>query len=98
MTDKIDWKSKLTSRKFWMAGVGLVTGLLGYFKVDADKVEQIGGLILTAASIIAYIIGEGLADSARAENSTPVAILAPTKENQDDDDFAEREISDHVPP
>lgn len=67
--NKVDWKSKLTSRKFWVAVVGLVTGILEMAKVDAQQIEQIGGLILTAASIVAYIIGEGLADMGRNANT-----------------------------
>ena len=62
----IDWKRKLTSRKFWMAVVGFVTGLLTYLGVGAEKSEQIGSLILMGASVLAYIIGEGLADAAGA--------------------------------
>ena len=62
----IDWKRKLTSRKFWMAVVGFVTGLLTYLGVGAEKSEQIGSLILMGASVLAYIIGEGLADAAAA--------------------------------
>lgn len=60
----IDWKAKLTSRKFWMAIIGLVSGLLLAFKVDAQTVETISGVIMSAGSVIAYIIGEGLADAA----------------------------------
>lgn len=60
----VDWKRKLTSRKFWVAIVGLITGLLLLFGVDADQTEKIGGIILTAGSIVAYILGEGLADTA----------------------------------
>lgn len=63
----IDWKRKLTSRKFWLAVVGLVTGLLVAFKVDAETVETISGVIMSAASVVAYIIGEGLADAANAQ-------------------------------
>lgn len=63
---EIDWKRKLTSRKFWLAVVGLVTGLLMAFKVDAETVDTISGVIMSAASVIAYIIGEGLADAANA--------------------------------
>lgn len=62
----IDWAAKLTSRKFWMAVVGLVTGLLLLFGVDNDTTEKIGGVVLTAGSIIAYIMGEGIADAADA--------------------------------
>jgi len=64
--DKIDWKRKLTSRKFWIAIVGLVSGLLMAFKVDGDTVKTISGVIMSAASVIAYTIGEGLADAANA--------------------------------
>ena len=60
----IDWKRKLTSRKFWLAVVAFVTGLLVTFKVDAETVESIGGLIMSGAAVVAYIIGEGLADAA----------------------------------
>lgn len=63
----IDWKRKLTSRKFWIAVVGLVSGLLMAFKVDAESVETISGVIMSAASVIAYIIGEGMADAANAD-------------------------------
>lgn len=60
---KIDWICKLTSRKFWLAIVGFVTGLLTLNGVGADQIEKIGGLIMMGASVIAYIIGEGLVDS-----------------------------------
>ena len=62
--NEIDWKRKLTSRKFWLAVVGLVSGLLMAFKVDGETVETICGVIMSAASVIAYIINEGLVDAA----------------------------------
>ena len=62
----IDWKRKLTSRKFWLAVVGLASGLMMAFKVDSETVETISGVIMAAASVIAYTIGEGLADAANA--------------------------------
>lgn len=67
--DKIDWKRKLTSRKFWLAVVGFVSGLLMAFKLDAETVDQITGVIMSAASVVAYIIGEGLADAANGTYS-----------------------------
>lgn len=62
----IDWVRKLTSRKFWVAIVGLVSGLMMAFKVDGETIETISGVIMAAASVIAYTIGEGLADAANA--------------------------------
>ena len=70
----IDWKSKLTSRKFWMAIIGLVTGIMLAFKVDAQTVETVSGVIMAGASVIAYIIGEGLIDAAGAVNDMPSII------------------------
>lgn len=64
----IDWKTKLCSRKLWAAFAGLITGLLLLFGVDKSETEQIGGIVLTAGSVIAYILGEGLADAAGAAN------------------------------
>lgn len=61
--DKIDNVRKLTSRKFWVAVVGLVSGLLLAFKVDANTVENVSGIIMALASVVAYIIGEGLVDA-----------------------------------
>lgn len=63
----IDWKSKLTSRKFWMAVAGLVAGVMVAFGTDAETVETVSGVIMSAASVVAYIIGEGLADANHVE-------------------------------
>lgn len=60
---KIDWKRKLTSRKFWVAVVGFVVPLLIAFGVSEAVATQVAGIIMAGASCIAYIIGEGLADS-----------------------------------
>ena len=67
--DKIDIVRKLTSRKFWVAVVGLVSGLLLAFKVDANTVENVSGIIMALASVVAYIIGEGLVDAEGKEKT-----------------------------
>ena len=59
---KIDWKRKLTSRKLWVAIAGFVAGIMMYFGGSAEKAEDTSALILSGASVVAYIIGEGLAD------------------------------------
>ena len=65
---KIDWKRKLSSRKFWAAAAGFVSMLLIYFGKGAETSEQVAALVTAGASLIAYIIGEGLADSASHAN------------------------------
>lgn len=60
---KIDWKKKLTSRKFWAAIVGFVTPTLLAFGVAESEVTQVAGIIMAGATLIAYIVGEGLVDA-----------------------------------
>lgn len=66
---KIDWAAKLTSRKFWLAVCGLVSGLLMAFRADEKTIENITGIIMAGASVLAYCIGEGLADAAGAKTT-----------------------------
>jgi hypothetical protein len=68
MKSKIDWKRKLTSRKFWMAVAGFVTGLVVFIKSPTSSPEAITSLIMATGTLVAYIIGEGLADSSTTEN------------------------------
>ena len=67
---KIDWTRKLTSRKFWLAVIGFVTPLLLAFGIAEGDVTQIASIIMSAATLIAYIIGEGLTDAAHAGSET----------------------------
>jgi hypothetical protein len=56
----IDWKRKLTSRKFWAAIVGFVTPLLLAFGVAESNVTQVTAIIIAGADVLAYIIAEGM--------------------------------------
>ena len=67
---KINWKQKLTSRKFWAAVTGFVTAILIAFKVDELTIEQVASVISASAILIAYIIGEGMVDVARADSQS----------------------------
>lgn len=69
---KEDLIRKLTSRKFWLAVVALVTGLLAAFKVDASTIETVSGIIMSAAAVVAYIVAEGMVD---AGNASPTVIV-----------------------
>lgn len=63
---KDDIIRKLTSRKLWMAIAGFVSGLLIYFGQTAEQAERVAALILSGASVLAFILGEGLIDAASA--------------------------------
>jgi hypothetical protein len=49
-----------------------VTGLLVYFGQTEQQAAQIGALIMSAGSLIAYIFGEGMIDAARESGDTIV--------------------------
>lgn len=61
---KQDLIRKLTSRKFWVAVVGFITPLLLAFGVAESNVNQVTAIIMAGADVIAYLIAEGMADSA----------------------------------
>ena len=65
--NKNDMIRKLTSRKFWLAIAAFITELIVVFKGDAATAETISGMIMAGATVIAYIIGEGLIDTAGME-------------------------------
>ena len=58
---KIDWKRKLTSRKLWFSIA------LGYADSEAT---QIASLIIAGATVIGYVVGEGLADAGHVEDKS----------------------------
>lgn len=60
---KIDWKKKLSSRKLWVAVAGFVSGLIVAFGGSEGMATTVSGCILQGASVLGYLIAEGLADS-----------------------------------
>ena len=82
--DKIDWRTKLTSRKLWLAVAGLVTGIITLLQPGTDT-SQISGVILALGSVVAYIVGEGLVDAAAAGTPTLPADELIAAEGKTDD-------------
>ncbi len=70
MFQGIDWVRKLTSRKFWVALTSFISMLIIACGGTAEKAEKIAALIIAGASVVAYIIGEGLTDAAGAAGGT----------------------------
>ena len=66
----MDWKRKLTSRKFWAAVAEFVTMLVVAFGAEQETAVRVSALIMAGAAVIAYIVGEGLIDAADAGGST----------------------------
>lgn len=63
---KFDWeafKIKLTSRKFWLAIISFVTMIMAARGADEGSIAQAASIIMAGASVLAYIIAEGLVDA-----------------------------------
>lgn len=61
---KINWKQKLSSRKFWAAVSGVVISIMIIFGADSSTQERITGVITATGTLVCYILAEGAADTA----------------------------------
>ena len=78
----VDWKRKLTSRKFWAAVCNFVGMLVMAFGASAGTAEKITALIMAGATVIAYIIAEGMVDAASAD----VIQVLPAEEEETEEE------------
>lgn len=65
----INWKRKLSSRKLWAAIVGVLIGLASIFGLDEGVVSTVSGAVVSAASVIIYIVTEGKIDAESVKNA-----------------------------
>jgi hypothetical protein len=68
------WKSKLTSRKLWMAVALFVSGLIVAFGGKKELAETVSGCIMQGAAVLGYLLAEGLTDAASAKSETNVYV------------------------
>ncbi len=59
----IDWKRKLSSRKFWSLVIALVGSILVACNVPEGSIERITAIIGGFAAIIVYILAEAHVDA-----------------------------------
>lgn len=77
---KIDWARKLTSRKLWMSIASFVSLMIVAWGGTEGSATQITALIMAGATVIGYVIGEGLTDSANTSISNNTVELPEEKE------------------
>lgn len=85
---KIDWVKKLTSRKFWLALASFVSMLIVAFGATEATAAQVSAIIMAGASVIGYILAEGLIDA----SSAPFYVVDEDDYEYDDEDEDEEEI------
>ena len=78
----INWVRKLTSRKLWAAVASFVSMMIVATGGTESTAAQVTALIMAGASIVAYIIGEGLTDAANKEIGEGTLIEAETNEEE----------------
>ena len=61
---KIDWRRKLTSRKFWVAIIGFSTAMLTVLNINSLTIEHVAAIISALGTLVSYIISEGMTDVA----------------------------------
>lgn len=59
---KEDIIRKLTSRKLWLSVASFVSMLVIAFGVSESVATQVSSIIMAGATVLGYVIGEGLAD------------------------------------
>jgi hypothetical protein len=85
MNNKIDWKRKLTSRKLWAAICALAVNLIIAFGGTEQVATQVTAIIMGTATVIAYIIGEGLVDAANV-GTINIPVYAETEPPDEDEE------------
>ncbi|MBR5459982.1 MAG: hypothetical protein IKV53_03870 [Clostridia bacterium] len=63
----MNWKKKLSSRKFWAGVVGFITPILILLNVPESEIVTISALISSCGTLVAYIISEGYVDAMHSE-------------------------------
>lgn len=66
---KIDWRRKLSSRKFLAAVAGVIISVMVTFNVDAVTQERVAGVISAAGTLAVYMLAESTADKATVKKN-----------------------------
>lgn len=64
---KIDWKKKLSSRKFWLTLATFGVAVVALFAGSPELADRIAALIMAGGSVITYVISESAVDAAAAK-------------------------------
>jgi len=61
--NRINWKKKLASRKLWVSVCSFVTLTILAAGGTESQATQITAVIMAGATVLGYVIGEGLVDA-----------------------------------
>ena len=59
----MNWKQKLTSRKWWNSLIGFITPLVLGFGFSEELWVKVIGMVMAGVSLAAFIVGEAICDA-----------------------------------
>lgn len=68
----INWKRKITSRKLWFSVASFVSMLIVANGGTENEAAQVAAIIMAGATVIGYVVGEGLTDAAHGLDDVDV--------------------------
>ena len=63
----INWVRKLTSRKLWVSVGSFVSLMIVATGGTENQATEVAAIIMAGATVLGYVIGEGLVDGANKE-------------------------------
>jgi len=63
----MDWKRKLSSRKFWAAVAGFITAIGAALRMSPDSVNHITSVVMALGVLMIYMLSEAYVDGNRKE-------------------------------
>lgn len=81
----INWVRKLTSRKLWVSVGSFVSLMILATGGTENQATQVVAIIMAGATVLGYVIGEGLVDGANKEIGEGIQ-LEPTVEVEDEEE------------
>jgi intracellular septation protein A len=67
---------KLSSRKFMVALISIITGILTLFNCDENLIQLIGSIVMIIVPVITYIVTEGVLDHASIKTTIQQVLEA----------------------
>lgn len=72
---KINWVRKLTSRKLWVSVGSFVGMMIVAAGGTENEATQVTALIMAGATVLGYVIGEGLVDAANKSDIVEAGVV-----------------------
>lgn len=82
--NKQDIIRKLTSRKLWLSVANFTGMIMIYHGAAQSEAERVAAIIMAGASVLGYVLAEGLADAGNAGNTMDMGELLPFEDMGDD--------------